>query len=96
MRRQDLDEVLLEVGRRYPGRSVAIVGFSCGSGPLAGQSKGLAVMTSELCATFWHSWYLRLRWPLRGSPGAFVRLDTGLGAKGLEGGRSLSSSLVPQ
>jgi len=29
---EDLDEVLMEVGRRYPGRLVAIVGFSCGSG----------------------------------------------------------------
>lgn len=28
---EDLDEVLLEVGRRYPKRSVALVGFSCGS-----------------------------------------------------------------
>ena len=29
---EDLDEVLLEVGRRAPGRPVAVVGFSCGSG----------------------------------------------------------------
>ncbi|CAE7184102.1 abhd2b [Symbiodinium pilosum] len=29
---EDLDEVLLEVGRRYPGRLVALVGFSCGAG----------------------------------------------------------------
>eukprot|EP00439_Symbiodinium_sp_Y106_P044730 s2489_g5.t1 len=28
---EDLDEVFLEVGRRYPGRPVALVGFSCGS-----------------------------------------------------------------
>ena len=29
---KDLDEVLLEVGRKAPGRPVAVVGFSCGSG----------------------------------------------------------------
>eukprot|EP00435_Cladocopium_sp_Y103_P071306 s257_g37.t1 len=29
---EDLDEVLLEVGRKAPGRPVAVVGFSCGSG----------------------------------------------------------------
>ncbi|CAJ1366884.1 unnamed protein product [Effrenium voratum] len=29
---EDLDEVMLEVGKRAPGRPVAIVGFSCGSG----------------------------------------------------------------
>eukprot|EP00929_Paragymnodinium_shiwhaense_P076388 TRINITY_DN39274_c0_g1_i1.p1 TRINITY_DN39274_c0_g1~~TRINITY_DN39274_c0_g1_i1.p1 ORF type:complete len:445 (+),score=86.19 TRINITY_DN39274_c0_g1_i1:55-1389(+) len=29
---EDLDEVLLAVGKRYPGRPVAVVGFSCGSG----------------------------------------------------------------